>query len=630
MPTDEIVRKRPEHKMKEVLVETAGITSVNKRFTSLKAVSTDEETERPAMAPTDEELDKINQFTKTPKRADDVIVLRNIAAANDIRDRDLDKFKTSCIKSFAKMPEPFSPIGKSFMVGHDTSKLPMGRIFDVGTQRQGDDLFLTPSVYMPNTDQYKSYIENVDFGIYWAVSVGVMIGTTECTVGAPHEFGGRYWCSQGHEKGLAYNPDSTDEDSWGWPLPVSEKSKGAVVCGCDFDKPTDFYELSQVYLGAQYFAELGKDPELGPVIKSASTSYPIIGLKAKEARQLHMEHIPDRVAEARKDFTILDSVGGDYRWQDDQDFIYAFSPATGEILCMGKAQKSTSQIEAAAEKVKDLNDRLAEVDKKFTAAKTKLPSFVHADADETEDPVALAQSLDATLDSLRESMSDVTGMDDDENFQQSLDLLTSAETSVDSLVEALGGVDADEDVETDDSDGDEPSKGAEGSVSKKAVQSAARTAKLPSEILDKVAESDDDNALSVVMSETSKTIAVLEKSAKDNEPMIAAGKSFIEALRGEVKAAYVRSKQLGETTGVNTERVEKIIDLAGNDVEMLKGMLDEYEADAKIKVGTKAVIRSSFPVDANNPNAPQKDAPATSTNTVDAHGRESLVSRLHR
>lgn len=58
-------------------------------------------------------------------------------------------------------------------------------------------------------------------------------------------------------------------------------------------------------------------------------------------------------------------------------------------------------------------------------------------SDYDEDPVALAQALDATIDEAQGALAEG-------NPAQAADLLTAAEATSDALLEVLGGVDADE------------------------------------------------------------------------------------------------------------------------------------------------------------------------------------------
>jgi hypothetical protein len=632
------VKKRPEHLMSEVLVKDP-TGPINKRFTSLKVAGEDADKGASAggadgtFRPSDEQLERINQFTRTPKTADEVSVLRTMSA-NDIRDRDHDRFKTSCIKSFAGLPQPLSPVGKPYMVSHDTTKLPVGRIFGTGTKRVEDNLFLTNEVYIPNTDANKEFMDNVDYGVYWAVSVGVTLGAAECTVGAPHPFSGRFWCSQGHEKGLHYDPESTDTDSWGWPVEVAPGTKGAIQCGCDFDDPADFYELSQVYLGAQYFAELAKDSGMATIIKSAGATH-FVNLASGEEETLPMRHVPMEVADARLHGFVMDTQDGSYKWVNPDGFVYTWDASEGGVVCMGRSSKSIEELRTAQDAVGVMRSRIEALEAKWAQAKA-------AAADEDEDPADLAEAVDASLDSLRGEFDQITSAGD-EHYQQADALLTAAETTVDELIENLGGTDADDDDEADKTPITEPVNAqAEGdTVSKKAVQDAAKAAKLPSAILDKLAETEDDTALSVLVNEIGTTMAAQAETIAKTAPLAQAGESYLRDLRTAVKAAYVRAKQLGKEQGVDTSSIDKMIELAGEDIDLLKSLLDEYDAEVgeKIKVagGGVAVFRSSFPVDPHGPPstgpAPQADKDADApdeTELTATRGRErTLVSRIH-
>src|SRR5206468_5503893 len=98
-----------------------------------------------------------------------------VLACNDIIDRDIDQFTTKTVRGFLDLEGPLSPLGKSFMVGHNYSALPVGRIFDGKVAAKDGVTWLKLWTYIPNTPQYQAYLEYVDFGVYWAVSVGVML-----------------------------------------------------------------------------------------------------------------------------------------------------------------------------------------------------------------------------------------------------------------------------------------------------------------------------------------------------------------------------------------------------------------------------------------------------------------------
>src|SRR4051794_7648233 len=142
------------------------------------------------MAPTDEQLAKINEYTRSNKTAEDLVVFPTLSC-NDLIDRDDERFVTDTVKGFAKLDAPLGPNGKSYMVGHDYTKLPVGRIFDTstttvdlaalsgkapsgstaGATAADKATFLKNWVYVPKTTSNQPFIEGLDFGINWAVSV---------------------------------------------------------------------------------------------------------------------------------------------------------------------------------------------------------------------------------------------------------------------------------------------------------------------------------------------------------------------------------------------------------------------------------------------------------------------------
>jgi hypothetical protein len=131
-----------------------GQDGVSKRSTSLKTAKLAGDPESSGVnAPTSEQLAAINQYTRTPKTADEVAVFHTLSC-NDLEDRDEDKFTTETVKGFAELAAPYGPNGKSFMVGHDYTKLPVGRIFETDTAKVEGGLFMTNGIYVPRTPQY--------------------------------------------------------------------------------------------------------------------------------------------------------------------------------------------------------------------------------------------------------------------------------------------------------------------------------------------------------------------------------------------------------------------------------------------------------------------------------------------
>lgn len=311
---------------------------VDKHAVNIKAAEGDEGAVG-VMEPSSDQLAKINQFTRTPKKASDVVVFETFSC-NDLVDRDDEKFRSACVNKFAALEAPYSSVGKSFMLSHDYTKLPVGRIFDVGTKRKEGINFVTNQVYIPNTETNKSFIENVDHGIYWAVSVGVVIETAECSICRHQMYNGWFgaFCDQGHEKGMYYDPKSEEKDEYGYAVPADPSSKNAVKCVTEFDDPKDYYELSMVFLGAQYMAELGKQANFKGVVKAATAGkLPIIGLSAKEAKELPLQLWPEKVAEAHKTYEVTEEDDGSMTWKDTDGLVWTYESGDEDASCLGKA-----------------------------------------------------------------------------------------------------------------------------------------------------------------------------------------------------------------------------------------------------------------------------------------------------
>lgn len=357
-------RKSKEKPLEELLGEQKAIQTkngklVDKRWTgvSTKAATTEEAEQLTpeSLRPTDEQLAKINEFTRSPKTADDVVALP-IYACNDLPDRDVDQFTTDTVKGFHDLEGQLSPVGKSYMVSHDHRTLPVGRIFDKAIEKKDGITHLKLYSYIPNTDTNKSFIENLDFGVYWAVSVGVMINEQCCKVGGKEHgwmmgwFGSSIFCEQGHEKGLWYDINSEEKDEWGYPLPlqpdeVDEANPNHQFAVRQLKGASDFYELSQVYLGAQYYSELEKGALKG-IQKSASKSF-LIGINAEEAKALEFP-VDDSIRKALMAHKVIHDEDGEISWIDEHQLKWTME--NGERMCLGKVAKEEEDEEEEIEK----------------------------------------------------------------------------------------------------------------------------------------------------------------------------------------------------------------------------------------------------------------------------------------
>lgn len=187
--------------------------------------------------PSDEHLKAINNYTLSPMVKEDVVAFP-ILAMNDSIDRDFDQFTLDCITRLATNKKETGPLGKPFLCSHSRSEMAKGRIYQSEIKQIGKITHLKLWVYIPNTEQYQPFIENLVYGVYWAVSVGVGTDKTACNIC------GTSWPSH-------YNPECNNGHVKG------SKIEGKIV-NRQIGLVTELYELSSVYLGAQYGAEVAK------------------------------------------------------------------------------------------------------------------------------------------------------------------------------------------------------------------------------------------------------------------------------------------------------------------------------------------------------------------------------------
>lgn len=553
-------RKHPQNKkLSEALKEDAPRLKAmkglfDKKATMIKAPGVEKDADvGEAMRPTDEQLSAINQFTRKTVTADEVVTFSTLSC-NDIVDRDDDQFTTSCVKTFAELEQPFSPIGKSYMLNHSRDvQDAVGRIYTASTKKVSGANFLANDVYIPNTEQYQKLIEDINFGVAWAVSVGVVLGKTECSVCGDGFSSWGYWCVNGHDKGLHYDPKSTETDNWGYPVPCDPSTKGAVKCVRKFDDPKDFYELSQVFLGAQYFAALEKQPDFAAVMKSVGESnVPILGLSEDEASKLPLRHEPKRVSEARIAFGVEELEDGSLKWTDADGLQWTYDPEDSDagILSLGKAVKSTDEEEGTDGEEDDGSESGEDL----------------GEVDGGDEPV--------------EQLGDAEG-DEGEVSDQAA-----------ASGEQQGGESSEEGLDDSSDDDDE-----EKSVTTESVIAAARMAKLPDAVIERITSSKKDGVTSLALA-VALEIKGLEEKVSELTPKAALGEEFVKTLRTDAIHWYTLARQAAPDKGVNTEAFQKVLDRVGDEVDLLKEIIDEQKEAARNKF-PKSVRRSSFPVDPN-------------------------------
>lgn len=608
-------RRKHEKKLSEALTDDADRLKARKglidKTATLVKVS-DDGTEADAgtgatMRPTDDQLAKINGFTRKTVTADEVVAFTTLSC-NDIPDRDDDQFSKQCVKDFAELPQPYSPTGKSFMLDHEYKVgNAVGRIFATDTTTKSGATFLTNDVYMPKTPQFEPLIEKIDFGISWAVSVGVMLGKDECSLSfckAPFSSWG-WWCQNGHDKGLYYTEDA-EEDSWGYPKPCDPKTSKAEKCIRVFSDPKDMYELSQVFLGAQYFAALDKEPAFASVMKSvASKELPIIGVSREEAKKLPIPHEPLKLAQARRDGLVKEAEDGALVWTDSEGLRWTFDPENPSdgVLSLGKANNNDSEEEDDGEH--------------------EVPGGSGSDPNGAIDgDVAPVADAEAGVGGSGSSGDPA----DPSGFEPSGE---PSDSSVDDEEEDSEEDDDSEDDESDDEsseDEDDDDSEEEKSVTKEDVLRAARKSNL-SEAALKAVEASKGNGLDALLLAVSSEVKALETQVSELTPKAALGDQFVLELRANAIDAYVRNHATKEQPKVAVSTYEKLLDRVGDDPELLKAMAEEQQAEAQKKF-PKTVRRAGFPTDPNEV-APVGDRSDVSEVSEGGDDTAKRVKRLH-
>lgn len=515
------------------------------------------------MRPSDEQLAKINQFTRKDVTADEVVAFKTLSC-NDVEDRDEDVFTTDCVKDFAALDGVYSSVGKSYMLDHEYKTAnAVGRIFGVEVANEDGVTWLRNEVYIPKTERYAGLIEDIDFGINWAVSVGVTLGKSSCAICDAGFSSWGYWCQNGHDKGAYYLKDG-ETDQWGYPLPVDSRTKGAIKCVRNFSEPRDFYELSQVFLGAQYGAQIS---EKGLVAAAKSAGVPMLGISAEEAKMFSFRHEPDRLIEARRaGAPIEEGEDGVLAWKDESRVQWIFDPndPNSEVLCLGATDDESEE-----------DDDEGRVE--------QLPAGDDPNAGEGDGDVAAREAAGSGSGSVSDHPApngELVGREPSEEVAQ------------------------DDETEEDDE------------MSKDKVVASAKTAALPQDVI-AAAEKGPGTGLDALLLAAAGALRSQEQKIVSLEAKSAVADEYVKDLKSEALTMYVKAKQEG-TQPVETATFQRLLDKCGDDIDLLKSLIEENKAVAQKKFGV-TVRRSSFPTDVHErPEAPDADDPSS-----------KKVSRLH-
>ncbi|MBR1732046.1 MAG: hypothetical protein IJ725_06405, partial [Ruminococcus sp.] len=134
---------------------------------------------------TDEDLKKINQFTRRELTADEIYVFTVALCDNDV-DRDYEKFTVESLKALAPLF-----IGKPGILDHSMrSEDQNSRVFDTRVEqaedkktRDGEDLYqLKAKAYILKSEKSQSLIDEIDAGIKKEVSVSCSMSTSKCSI----------------------------------------------------------------------------------------------------------------------------------------------------------------------------------------------------------------------------------------------------------------------------------------------------------------------------------------------------------------------------------------------------------------------------------------------------------------
>jgi len=177
--------------------------------------------------PAQEDMELINQYTRTKLAAEDVYVFQSVLCDNEI-DRDGERFSTAALET---MKELF--LGKTGLFDHSgKSGDQVMRVFDTAvthsperTTGAGEPYAaLTAKVYLLRGGETAALIREIDGGIKKEVSVSCAVKRVTCSVC------GEAMQRCGHKKGELYE---------------------GKLCYAQLDEPTDAYEFSFVAIPAQ-------------------------------------------------------------------------------------------------------------------------------------------------------------------------------------------------------------------------------------------------------------------------------------------------------------------------------------------------------------------------------------------
>ena len=184
---------------------------------------------------TDEEIRKINKFTLTPVKQDEIFTFKLIMGDNELDDRNYEPFNLNALKDLQKLY-----IGKTMIKDHKrTADNQIARVYDTELQQESGKFVketgepytkLIAKCYMLRTEKNKDLIAEIKAGIKKEVSTSCKAKHAYCSICEVDNM--KSYCS--HYWGREY-----------------ETKNGKKICYFTLDGAKEAYEVSFVAVPAQ-------------------------------------------------------------------------------------------------------------------------------------------------------------------------------------------------------------------------------------------------------------------------------------------------------------------------------------------------------------------------------------------
>jgi hypothetical protein len=398
-------------------------------------------------------------------------------------------------------------------------------------------------------------------------------------------------------------------------MPVNSDTAGAVKCLRGFKQAQDMYELSQVFLGAQYFAALDKSAGVSKSVTAGFSS-----LSAEKAKELPMPEENPKVAEARKAGTLVVEDDGTLSWTDANKIAWTFDPSDdSDPLCVGRSDEDSDEAKSNDEDGEEVDD-----------------DGGHEDSDGQLDSGSEGDSEEGSSDEDAGSSSEGSG--DPEGGEPDGDPAVEGESESGSS-EALSVEDADEDEEDSESEGDDV-------VTSDADDEDDAEEDEDTDTDDDASDGTDDKSVNGVVNVKSVLVlfSSLDKQSLEGkspkeilrtlalhteglEKDAAAGREYVQQLRADALAWYVKASMVPGSRGVKTAGFEKMLDRIDGDMDLLKEVIEEQKELAQKRWPVVQSVRRSSVSRGDDLNDGQELEEIEDTYVSDSSSDK--VSRLH-